>query len=689
MKRACFALFITLLSAGAGPAAAERHTIMKFTPEQLEQFSRAYNRAPRVYLDPALKARKSSVNLLPYLKYTPAERDQGACGNCWQWAGTGCMEISHTVQNGVKDRLSVQYLNSCAFSVIVKPCCDGGWLDDVATFYALNRFAIPWSNPNAYWQDGDASCDTDCASIATTPRYEISSSIAETIPTQGVIGGMENIMNVLDQNKPVFFAFFLANEADWDAFFDFWDNKTEPYSFDFSSYCGHPTDGGFGGHAVLCVGYDYDPEELGASTWVMLNSWGTNPNRPNGLFRVPMDLNYDCMDGDLYHSLYFQSLNITFSGTAPTPTPTKPPTTVGAIRVNTTPVPGAAIFLDYFDMAQVTNSTLAMVSPGLHTVAVSHPLYPPQAPKTNVQVVPGAMTTVNFQLLDISQSGDLQVQSEPEKGAAIYLDFRDTGEVTDATLYDIAPGTHFVSIRKDGTVPPGVETVLIESGLTTPILFELWASTGFCPIDVSSTPPGAEIYLDYITTGLVTNDSIAEVGYGTHEVTVRKSGYLIPPPQIVELSAGTCGTSLVFQLLLPPTPTPTPTPRPTPFPEGLRVLLNNRELRPGDTFTVSVSFTDTILDWDGYMGILRSDGKVWSIVPGGALVEGIHPIVGHAMEIHQPFGPVEVLNMQIPHGVGGFYGIYAAILPLGTVPTIQNARGHYSQFVVEPARVMW
>ena len=113
MKRACFALFITLLSAGVGPAAAERHTIMKFTPEQLEQFSRAYNRAPRVYLDPALKARKSSVNLLPYLKYTPAERDQGACGNCWQWAGTGCMETVSYTHLRAQRLLSISYAVFC------------------------------------------------------------------------------------------------------------------------------------------------------------------------------------------------------------------------------------------------------------------------------------------------------------------------------------------------------------------------------------------------------------------------------------------------------------------------------------------------------------------------------------------------------------------------------------------------
>ncbi|MFP3912096.1 MAG: C1 family peptidase, partial [Desulfobacteraceae bacterium] len=65
-----------------------------------------------------------------------------------------------------------------------------------------------------------------------------------------------------------------------------------------------------GGHAVLCVGYnDNDPEN---AYWVMLNSWGTTAKRPNGLFRVDMDMNYDCMDLTWEYNLYWQTLNIQF-----------------------------------------------------------------------------------------------------------------------------------------------------------------------------------------------------------------------------------------------------------------------------------------------------------------------------------------------------------------------------------------
>ena len=90
-------------------------------------------------------------SLLSHVNYIPDERDQGSCGNCWQWAGMGVMETALDVQNGVFDRLSVQYVNSCESETIDITCCDGGWLYDVANFYNITKKATPWSNINAAW----------------------------------------------------------------------------------------------------------------------------------------------------------------------------------------------------------------------------------------------------------------------------------------------------------------------------------------------------------------------------------------------------------------------------------------------------------------------------------------------------------------------------------------------------------
>ena len=90
--------------------------------------------------------------------------DQGYCGNCWVWASTGALEVTHSVSSDVSDQLSVQYFNSnwnngSSFS----NACDGGWSYQVADFYnSTLHQVVPWSNTNAsyadyYWEEGQPS----------------------------------------------------------------------------------------------------------------------------------------------------------------------------------------------------------------------------------------------------------------------------------------------------------------------------------------------------------------------------------------------------------------------------------------------------------------------------------------------------------------------------------------------------
>jgi hypothetical protein len=125
---------------------------------------------------------------------------------------------------------------------------------------------------------------------------------------------ISNIKNVLNQNKAIYFSFCLANDADWDNFGGFWwfDSESSVWSTDFS--CGHSWNNG-GCHAVLCVGYNDGP---GTSNdyWIMLNSWGTaDGGRPNGLFRLDMNIDYDCTyyHGGYFYSLRWQTLNVNFN----------------------------------------------------------------------------------------------------------------------------------------------------------------------------------------------------------------------------------------------------------------------------------------------------------------------------------------------------------------------------------------
>ena len=329
------------------------YPLMHPSPEQMKRWVEEYEAAPIAPLDPNVTARLAAeplgyFSLLGRLKYTPSERDQGYCGDCWAWAGTGVMEIGLNVQRNIKDRLSVQYLNSNfdGGSGGDWACC-GGWLSDVANFYSASDKAIPWANANAHWQDGARSCEdyqtsVPGSAITTSPSYPINSIEAQSITTFGPGVTQEqaiaNIKNVLNQNKAVWFAFFLPTNTEWNAFRSFWNTQTETAVWDPSFTSGKSLiNGEYGGHAVLCVGYD-DTNRY----WIMLNSWGAPSNRPNGLFRVSMDMDYDNLyydpyDGVYYYAFYWQTLGLDY----PDPGTTKTLMAAGSTT------PGATDWVQY------------------------------------------------------------------------------------------------------------------------------------------------------------------------------------------------------------------------------------------------------------------------------------------------------------------------------------------------------
>jgi hypothetical protein len=312
----------------AGTGDAAQCSVMMPDRATRQEWLELYNRAPCAQRDPVLTWRLMEspgmhFDLLEHLEYEPAERNQGHCGDCWVWTGTGILEVALSVQEGVKDRLSVQYFASCFNGGEGEDwACCGGWLDWFAAFYRATGFAVPWSNANASWHDGTQRCENfstslPCGSIATTCSYSIADCAVLRIETHGVgkEAAIANIKNVLHQNKAVWFAFYFPNAMDIDRFRDFWRNESEQTIWDPDYLCGHTwVEAEGAGHAVLCLGYnDTDPEH---AYWIMLNSWGTTEGRPNGLFYMDMDLNYDCFytDENLdVHTFYWETLNVTFA----------------------------------------------------------------------------------------------------------------------------------------------------------------------------------------------------------------------------------------------------------------------------------------------------------------------------------------------------------------------------------------
>jgi hypothetical protein len=96
-----------------GPVAyvPREHPIM--SKESWTQRNEAIKNLPKVGINPELRAfaYPSSFSLLDHIP-SYNDRDQGQCGNCWVWGCTAPIEVAHDVQNGIRDRLSIQFLDS-------------------------------------------------------------------------------------------------------------------------------------------------------------------------------------------------------------------------------------------------------------------------------------------------------------------------------------------------------------------------------------------------------------------------------------------------------------------------------------------------------------------------------------------------------------------------------------------------
>jgi len=316
-------IFLLFCTAGSShsqvsPAGASSHGVMRPDWDTLAEWKEDYANAPAAEIDSdvalTLKMAKqqavgTSKSLLSYLDYVPQDRNQNLCGNCWVWAATGVLEIADSVNYGSArlDRHSIQLLNSCMtqYNGASFFACSGGTITMFSDWYRSWGYSIPWSNTNAYWQDGLGGCGSPagpcvaCNNIDTSINFPITAIQPVTITTRGVnvaqADAIANIKNVLQQNRAVEFDFCLATTADWTTFESWWNNQGEAVLLpNVDNYCGKTVDSGMACHAILLVGYNDDDANAANHYWVFLNSWGTTPGRPNGLLRIPMVMDYGC-----------------------------------------------------------------------------------------------------------------------------------------------------------------------------------------------------------------------------------------------------------------------------------------------------------------------------------------------------------------------------------------------------------
>jgi C1A family cysteine protease len=322
------------------------HPVMHLTNTSVEELQREAMLSPRNISLPAMRPMVSPPDYLNLLTDSPwdssdmSQRDQGLCGNCYVWATTGALEIAHTINNGVSNQLSIQYYNDMSGSGPsgTDSACGGGWPSDVVNFYNSNHNIIPWSNTNAYFGDGrfvsdsvssssngNDNCPTDPAlnTMDPFPSYSLNSVQLTSLNTGNDANqalAIQNIRNSLLTNHPVILSFQM-NDGDMNYFQQFW--SLTGYYADDAQY-GNNTiwdpsfaDGDWpsDGHSVLIVGYDErDPNE---PCWIVLNSWGTTPQRPDGTYLLSENMNYDAKNAWLSGDDQQNTFQIIDAGFAP------------------------------------------------------------------------------------------------------------------------------------------------------------------------------------------------------------------------------------------------------------------------------------------------------------------------------------------------------------------------------------
>jgi hypothetical protein len=118
--------------------------------------------------------------------------------------------------------------------------------------------------------------------------------------------------------------------------------------------------------------------------------------------------------------------------------------------------------------------------------------------------------------------GQMAIDSTPQ-GAQVQLDGRtDPSWVTPFTLSGVDPGQHTVTVSKPG-YSTDTRTVEVTSGSKSFVVTHL--AQLMATLSVTSTPAGANVYIDGRDTGKLTPAQVS-VDKGQHVILVRKGGYV-------------------------------------------------------------------------------------------------------------------------------------------------------------------
>jgi N-acetylneuraminic acid mutarotase len=207
----------------------------------------------------------------------------------------------------------------------------------------------------------------------------------------------------------------------------------------------------------------------------------------------------------------------------------------GSIEISSTP-PGAAVFLDGMPTTQQTTCTLDSIDPGTHTIRLVLTGYKDYYDTVEVD----GSKTVKIAAIFSRSMGAIHIVTNPT-GADVLLDNATTGKKTNCILDSILIGTHDIKLTHAGYADY-YDQLIVREDQTTEISVNL--NPAFGMLHITSTPTGADVFVDNAATGRKTNCVINNLAAGDHPVKLTLAGYadytdnvLIIAGQTAELNA--------------------------------------------------------------------------------------------------------------------------------------------------------
>ena len=215
----------------------------------------------------------------------------------------------------------------------------------------------------------------------------------------------------------------------------------------------------------------------------------------------------------------------------------------GSIQVTSIP-PGAEIYVNDVDRHLTTtpgNNIVNDLIPGYYSVKVTLPGYVDSV-QPAVLVISGETTQVPFTL---GTAGTASVTSVPA-GASILIDgVLQQDVVTNHDFTNIVPGPHPIQVNLKDYYPKSLKKTVYASKTTVytfsltkipPNEIELGPPWG--TIDVDSTPPGAQVYIDGVAVAGMETPGWTNIEAKPHTVYVTLKDHVTPDPQTVDVIKG-------------------------------------------------------------------------------------------------------------------------------------------------------